>query len=162
MSTVNTTNDTNASGNNKTFTDWNKWYEALPSSIKINQKLQEQLFQDFKGDITAVDCKKKLSDYQDTMFLFKETFGQRINIFHHIKYTGGTVYDRTVHTGFIQVTTKEEANPMTPDIPIEFHRAPRRTMPLIVRPGARLFTRFHYDSIRAYCVVYLSCRILFQ
>mmetsp|Transcript_12947 Transcript_12947/g.15812 ORF Transcript_12947/g.15812 Transcript_12947/m.15812 type:complete len:175 (+) Transcript_12947:268-792(+) len=116
MSTVNTTNDTNASGNNTTVIDWNKWSDALPSSNKINQKLQEQLFQAFKGDITADDCKKKLSDYQETMFLYKETFGKRLNIFHHVQHIGGTVYDSTIHTGFIQGTTKEEANPMTPDI----------------------------------------------
>ena len=117
MSNANATNATNASGNNNTFTDWNKWFESRPSSTPIDQKLQEQLFLAFKGDLPAADCKKQLLDYQDTTFLFKETFGQKLNIFHHTKSTGGTAYDSTVNTGFIQEgTAKEEAHAMTPDI----------------------------------------------
>ena len=98
--------------------NWIKWFDSRPSSEFINKQSMEDLFKAFNASVSDDDVKQKLQDHQETLFLFKEAFGIRINMFHHVKILGGTVYDSNVQIGFIQGVHKDMATTMTPDIDV--------------------------------------------
>ena len=110
------------SGNSSTtpaaIVNWIEWLDSRDSATFINQKAQEQLFQEFAPTITADECKRKLLDHHETLFLFKENFGNRVNVFHHMIEIGSTVYEPSVQIGFIQGVGTEVASVMTPDATI--------------------------------------------
>ena len=110
--------------------DWIKWYESKDISTSIDKKGQEELFIAFNLSISKEDCKKKLIDHQESLFLFKEIFGNKLNMFHHVRVEGGTVYDSTVHTSFMQGVDKEFATPMTPDTDILFEKPAGAAIPV--------------------------------
>ena len=109
------TSSTPASGK---IDNWIKWFDSRPSSEFINKQSMEELFKAFNASVLDDDIKQKLQDHQETLFIFKESFGERMNVFHHVKILGGTVYDSNVQIGFIQGASKDMATTMTPDIDI--------------------------------------------
>ena len=59
---------------------------------------------------------KEIIQHEETAFLFKVNFGKtNVNIFHHLKKMGGTIYQPEVIYGFIQGTGKSTSWIMTPD-----------------------------------------------
>ena len=110
------TEQTNRTNNqNAPIENWTAWFDSRDSSEFVNKQAQEELFQAFNASIDENNCKKNLLDHQEVLFLFKETFGHRLNVFHHVNQIGGTVYDRTVHVGMIQGVDSEMTTPSTPD-----------------------------------------------
>ena len=99
-----------------TIENWIEWFESKESSDFVNKQAQDELFQAFNASIDEVECKRNLVDHQEVLFLFKETFGQRMNVFRHVTQIGGTVYDRNTHFGMIQGVDRELAISTTPDI----------------------------------------------
>ena len=99
-----------------TSKNWVEWFDSRESSEFVNKQAQEELFQAFNASIDEIECKKKVLDHQEVLFLFKETFNQRLNVFHHVTQIGGTVYDRNIHFGMIQGVDKDLATSTTPDI----------------------------------------------
>ena len=113
------TSTTTTEGDNPIDT-WTKWFNSRESSTFVNKQAQEELFQAFNASVDSVECKKKLINHQEVLFLFKETFGQRMNIFHHVIELGGTVYDNKAETGFIQGVDMDSSTSMTPDTDVLF------------------------------------------
>ena len=114
MSTTNVATTTPSSCNN-----WIQWVDSRESELLINKQHQEQLFNAFHSTLSNEECKRKILDHQETVFLFKENFGAcKMNVFHHLKIVGGTVYDATVDIGFVQGVGQETSLTMTPDIDI--------------------------------------------
>ena len=95
--------------------DWTTWFTSRESSDFVNKHAHEELFKAFNATIDNKECKKKLIDHQEVVFLFKETFGSQMNVFHHVIEIGGTVYDNNVEIGFIQGLENELATQMTPE-----------------------------------------------
>ena len=62
----------------------------------MSTEAQEELFAASNASIEEDDFKKKLIDHQEVLFLFRETFGNKMNVFHHITKIGGTVYDKYI------------------------------------------------------------------
>ena len=50
--------------------NWIKWFDSRDSSTFVNKQAQEELFQAFNASVNLVDCKKKLIDHQEVLFLF--------------------------------------------------------------------------------------------
>jgi hypothetical protein len=99
-----------------TSKNWIDWFESRESSEFVNKQAQEELFQAFNASVDNIDCKKSVLDHQEVLFLFKETFGQRLNVFHHVAQIGGTIYDRAIHFGMIQGVDNDLATSTTPDM----------------------------------------------
>ena len=118
MSTSNHTATTVPTTNNNRIDTWSKWFDSKESSDFVNKQAQEELFQAFNASIDSNECKKKLIDHQEVLFLFKETFGNTLNVFHHAIELGGTVYDNNVEFGIIQGIETDCSVPMTPDTTI--------------------------------------------
>ena len=110
------TSPTRSDTTNETIDNWIDWFKSRKSSDFVNKQAQDELFQAFNSSIDEIDCKKKVLDHQEVLFLFKETFGQRLNVFHHVNQIGGTVYDRNIHFGMIQGVDKDLSTITTPDI----------------------------------------------
>ena len=102
--------------------NWIKWFESRKSAEFVNKEAQAELFAAFNASIEEEDCKKKLFDHQEVLFLFRETFGNKMNVFHHIIEIGGTIYDNTVDVGLIKGVEKDSATLMTPDTDILFEK----------------------------------------
>ena len=98
--------------------NWIAWLESRESSNFVNKQAQEELFQAFNSSVDENDCKTKLIDHQEVLFLFKETFGNRLNVFHHVNQIGGTVYDRDIHVGMIQGVDIDMTIMTMPDIDV--------------------------------------------
>ena len=98
-----------------TINNWIEWFDSRDSSTFVNKQAQEELFQAFNFSSEPNDCKKKLIDHQEVLFLFKESFEEKLSVFHHLVEIGGTVYDTEIEIGFIQGTEDERAIPMTPN-----------------------------------------------
>ena len=78
------TSPTRSDTTNETIDNWIDWFKSRKSSDFVNKQAQDELFQAFNSSIDEIDCKKKVLDHQEVLFLFKETFGQRLNVFHHV------------------------------------------------------------------------------
>jgi hypothetical protein len=96
--------------------NWIDWFNSRESAEFVNKQAQEELFRAFNATQGVEECKKTLYDHQEVMFLFKETFGDQMNVFHHITETGGTVYDNDIEIGFIQGVEHDSSTFMTPVI----------------------------------------------
>ena len=100
--------------------DWLTWFHSRKSATIINQSQQEQFFKTFDATVSEDETITKVEDHEETTFLYKVNFGQnRVELFHHMKASGGTLYDSGVKEyGFIQGV--EEGHPaiMTPDIAV--------------------------------------------
>ena len=116
MSASTSNNNANTATDKQNTKNWIAWFESRDSSNFVNKQAQEELFQAFNASINTVDCKKKLLDHQEVLFLFKETFGDRLNVFHHVTQVGGTVYDKDIHFGLIQGVDIDMATVTTPSM----------------------------------------------
>jgi hypothetical protein len=95
---------------------WLEWFNTRESSITIDKEKQEQLLSKFDFSKSTEECKQSLLLHDETVFLFKENFGDsKVNTFHHLSEVGGTVYDQLVHFGSIQGVDKDVAAVVTPD-----------------------------------------------
>jgi hypothetical protein len=100
---LNTNNtDTIAETMPKPSRDWIEWFNSRQSADFVNKQAQEELFRAFNATQDADECRRTLHDHQEVMFLFKETFENKMNVFHHVIELGGTVYDNQIEFGFIQ------------------------------------------------------------
>ena len=98
-------------------TSWLEWFTSRESSTIIDKEKQEQLISKFDISKSTEECKQNLLLHDETIFLFKENFGDsKVNTFHHLSEVGGTVYDQLVHLGSIQGVDKEVAAIVTPNI----------------------------------------------
>ena len=116
MSASTSNNNANTATDKQNTENWIAWFESRESSNFVNKQAQEELFQAFNASTNTVDCKKKLLDHQEVLFLFKETFGDRLNVFHHVTQVGGTVYDKDIHFGLIQGVDIDMATVTTPSM----------------------------------------------
>ena len=127
--------------------NWIKWFESRESVDLVNNEAQEELFAAFNLSIEEDECKKKLIDHQEVLFLFKEIFGNKINVFHHIIEIGGTVYDNKVDFCLIEGVDKESATFMTPDIDVLFEKPSGRAV--VVPNAADIFAVTNIEEIQA-------------
>lgn len=125
-----TTNSNTTTGDESNIDNWTKWFDSRDSSTFVNKQAQEELFQAFSASVDLVDCKKKLIDHQEVLFLFKETFENRMNVFHHVVELGGTVYDNTVEMGFIQGIDIDSSTSMTPNVNILIETTEEAAVPV--------------------------------
>ena len=88
----------------------------------MSTEAQEELFAASNASIEEDDFKKKLIDHQEVLFLFRETFGNKMNVFHHITEIEGKVYDNKVVFGLIEGVDKESSTFMTPDTDVLFEK----------------------------------------
>ena len=77
-----TSPDTNTITSTPPTNNWMTWFNSRESSEFVNKHAQEELFKAFNVTIDTKDCTKKLIDHQEVFFLFKETFGDWLNVFH--------------------------------------------------------------------------------
>ena len=96
--------------------NWVQWFDSRDSSEFINKQAQEELFKVFNATIDPNECIEKLIDHQEVVFLFKETFGDRVNVFHHLTKIGGTIYETNTELGFIQGVETNSSTQMIPDV----------------------------------------------
>ena len=114
-STYNTTN-TDITNGNLCINTCTKWFHSRESSTFVDKQAQEELFQAFNASINSNKCKTKLIGHQEVLFLFKETFGNKMNLLHHAVKISGMVYNNNIKFGFIQGVDIDSSTPMTPDI----------------------------------------------
>jgi hypothetical protein len=93
---------------------WIDWFNLRQSADFVNKQAQEELFRAFNATQDADECRRTLHDHQEVMFLFKETFEDQMNVFHHVIGLGGTVYDNQMEFGFIQGVEHDSFTFMTP------------------------------------------------
>ena len=99
-----------------TFTSWQEWFDTRDSASTINKTHQAELFDAFKADDDADKILNEIIQHEETVFLFKVNFGTaNVNIFHHLKKIGGTIYLPTVSYGLIQGVGEATSWTMTPD-----------------------------------------------
>ena len=113
---TNNTTNTDATDSTLCIDTWTKWFHSRESSTFVDKQAQEELFQAFNASIDSNECKKKLIDHQEVLFLFKETFGNKMNLLHHVIKISGTVYNNNIDFRFIQGVDVDSSTPMTPDI----------------------------------------------
>lgn len=99
-----------------TITSWQKWFDTRDSASTINKSHQAQLFAAFTAEDDSTKAIDEIIQHEETAFLFKVNFGiGNVNIFHHLKKVGGTIYQPTVAYGFIQGVGETTSWTMTPD-----------------------------------------------
>ena len=99
------------------FASWQEWFDSRDSATHINKNHQEELFKTFDDEEEEEKIMDEIIQHEETAFLFKVNFGEKnVNIFHHMKKIGGTIYQPTVLYGFLQGVGKSTTWPMTPDI----------------------------------------------
>ena len=95
---------------------WKDWLNSRESAVSINQGHQERLFEIFNHSISTEKCRSELEGHGETVFLFRQSFGdRRVNLFHHMKKVGGTLYVAKEDFGFIQGVEEGATCFMTPD-----------------------------------------------
>jgi hypothetical protein len=101
------------------YTSWQEWFDSRDSATTINKAHQAALFRTFDAEVESDKITEELIQHEETTFLFKVNFGEaNINIFHHLKKIGGTIYQPNVSYGFIQGTGTTTTWTMTPDTSI--------------------------------------------
>ena len=85
------------------FTSWENWFASKDTNAIIDQLKQELLFNHFDASITSDQLIRNIEDEDKVFFLFRENFsGSRVNIFHHLIRSGGSVTNSSVQYAFIQ------------------------------------------------------------
>jgi hypothetical protein len=99
-----------------TFSSWLEWFNSRDSADHINKTHQAELFNAFNAEETEAKVMEEIIQHVETAFLFKVNFGAgNVNIFHHMKKTGGTLYQPATAFGFLQDVGSDTTWPMTPD-----------------------------------------------
>ena len=102
-----------------TFASWKEWFENRDSADTINKTHQAELFTAFGPEDEKEKCLEEIIQHEETTFLFKANFGTtNVNIFHHLKKVGGTIYQPTTLYGFLQGVGKSTTWVVTPDTDI--------------------------------------------
>ena len=102
-----------------TYTSWLDWLDSRDSADVINKTHQAELFNAFSNEIDADKSIEEIIQHEETAFLFEMNFGaSNVNIFHHLKKIGGTIYQPSTSYGFLQGLEKGTTWPMTPDIEV--------------------------------------------
>lgn len=86
--------------NKVAFKSWLDWFANRPSSIFINKKRQEELFQSFQNCVSNDECINLIKKNTEITYLFRQS-NDSLGIFHHLTTVGGTIMDNTESTGFI-------------------------------------------------------------
>ena len=101
------------------FESWREWFDSKESADTINKTHQAELFTAFGPEDDNEKCIEEIIQHEETTFLFKVNFGStNVNIFHHLKKIGGTLYHPTTLFGFIQGVGQGTTWVMTPDTEI--------------------------------------------
>ena len=99
-----------------TFCSWKEWFLARESASAINKGKQGELFKVFDHSVPRDQLKVLLQDYEETVFMFRQDFGEgKVSLFHHLKSIGGTIYSNEDALGFIQGIGEKISSVMTPD-----------------------------------------------
>jgi len=115
--------------------DWEKWFSSRDSSDSINKEHQDSLFKLFDHSISADECRQRVLNHQEIVFLYRENFGsRRLNLFHHLKIQGGTVHKPSIDVGFIQSIEKDLSNFQKPDMSILFEKPSGPAIPIPTMP----------------------------
>jgi len=75
----------------------------------------EPLFSAFDSSLSANNCKAAVGKYEETVFMVKLSLNGGLNLFHHFKEVGGTLYEKEKGAGFIIGISQSIAMTMTPD-----------------------------------------------
>ena len=101
------------------FPSWLEWFDSKESADHINKTHQTELFQTFDANEDEEKIMEEIIQHVETAFLFKINFGDtNVNIFHHMKKIGGTIYQPTTAYGFLQGVGVNTTWPMTPNTEI--------------------------------------------
>ena len=102
----------------KAKTNWLQWFQQRKSATIINQSNQEQLFKTFDASVPSESMLATVMKHDEVTFLHKVNFGsKKVVIFHHLKETGGTLYDTSEkELGFIQGVHDNTSSFMTPEV----------------------------------------------
>jgi hypothetical protein len=99
-----------------TFPSWQEWFDSRESANHINKSHQAALFATFNADENEDKIINEIIQHEETAFLFKVNFGDKnVNIFHHLKKMGGTIYQQEITYGFLQGLGRSTTWTMTPD-----------------------------------------------
>ena len=104
------------------YENWLEYLDAAKSSDIINKSKQEELFKTFAANQSAKIIEQRATIYDETIFLAKLALGGKLNIFHHFRTGGGTIYDETTACGFIIGIKKTSLTIATPDRDILFKK----------------------------------------
>ena len=75
----------------------------------------EPLFSAFDSSLSGNDCKAAVGKHEETVFMAKLSLNGGLNLFHHFKEIGGTLYEKDKDAGFIIGISQSIATTMTPD-----------------------------------------------
>ena len=73
---------------------WKEWFDSRISSGLIDKENMDQLFSAFDSSILANDCKASVEKHEETVFIAKLSLNGGLNLFHHFKEVGGTLYEK--------------------------------------------------------------------
>lgn len=123
------------------LSSWVDYFDSLQSSEIINKSKIEHLMKLFNSTHTDTSVRASMEKHPETVFIAKLSIGNRLNLFHHFKRSGGTVYNTTKTDGVIIGTKKEPVAVVTPDTEILFAKP---TYPVV---NGNVPTRTHlYDA----------------
>ena len=82
---------------------WKDWFLSRDSAFIIDKSKQSSLLNTFNHSISADQCKSLLQDYNETVFMFRQNFGEhKVSLFHNFCSIGRTIYSSESEVGFIQ------------------------------------------------------------
>ena len=97
---------------------WKDWFLANPTNHIVNHSNKKKLFDNFNSTVDNTECKRRLLESEETLFLCKQNFGARICSFHHLKRSGGNFYDNIEIFGAIQGIDQDATSIISPDISV--------------------------------------------
>ena len=96
---------------------WEAWLTSRQSANYVNSRAKAALFETFDASITKEDCVKKLLQYNETAFLYKQNISQcKVSILHHFQKVGGTIYDPNENFGAIEGLSETTSSFLSPDM----------------------------------------------
>ena len=94
--------------------------------------MKKALLERFNASKSEEDMKRAVSNYKETVYIFKQNFGKnKLNIFHHLEAVGGNIYDTEEHFGAIQGVEKELTCIVTLDMPQLLDTSNETGVPLV-------------------------------
>ena len=94
---------------------WKDWFLSRESSTSLDKENMDQLFSAFDPSLSANDCKAAVQKHEETVFMAKLSLNGGLNLLHHFKEVGGTLYDKEKEAGVIIGVSQSIATTMTPD-----------------------------------------------
>ena len=111
---------------------WLEWFQSRESAPKIDESMKKALLETFNASKPEEDIKKAVTNYKETVFLFKQNFGKnKLNIFHHLEAVGGNIYQTEEHFGAIQGVEKDLTCIATVDMPQLLDKSNETGVPLV-------------------------------